>query len=198
MINKFVIAAFCLFTFASCSSSPMATQEVVSLSRIPGSKSHAKKSEMAWNQFNVELENPPRSSASQLFQKVIEPANRDNYFVKFSEESFQANEDKYFTESSTYMFLGVDEKTRYNRPTCALFYIVGNDSIPISLIDHNSLALYGFKQKRDLTIVKDDRVDAIAAFQTNEFGLELQFVVRSIAGPGNRSVWIWFADDLNR
>lgn len=195
MLNRLLSAGIAIFLFTGCSNS--ADHEIISLSRIPGSKSRPKNCEMAWNQFNEKLENHSRACANQVFKKVIDSPYRNNYLVNVTEESFSPTDDKYFTESSTYMFLEKDEKTRYSKPTCVIFYLRGNDTISIASRDHNVLALHGFKEKRDLTIVKDDCVDAIAAFKSKDFGFDQQFVVRSIAGPDNTSVGIWYADDLN-
>jgi hypothetical protein len=138
--------------------------------------------ELMYPHFIEHAQEPVSYTTNSLFERLIRPENASEYQVEFAEANAQMEKSK--TDCWGYEFTGGKGSEKLKKPSLQVLYYAF-DPNTLSKTHNQLVALTGFRQKRELSMVKKDFGDSIAVFRTMEFGPELQYVVRVITGPRN-------------
>lgn len=152
-----------------------------------------------YSEFSNNCSNPSRRTAQKLFNKIIPEADLDLYCVNLVEadaDLLRKDNSKFGSITTfSYYFEGINKETKFQNPSLTVSYMVSDDK-GFSDVHNQNIVISGFRQKRELAMVKKSSSDAIAFLKTKEFGPELQYVVRAVDGPNNILAWIQFSDNL--
>jgi len=199
VLFKSLCIIFCAVSIVGCSPAPKNTYAAVQ-PPVKVALNAVDDCVLTYTDFEKDINQPSRRAANHLFQKIIPEADLNSYGVDLIEVDVDISEqDKSQMRSGTifaYEFVGKNIKSKYQKPTLTISYIVADEN-GFSDVHNQNIVIAGFRQKRELAMVKKNFGDSIASFKTKEFGPELQYVVRAIDGPKNMMAWIRFSDNLS-